>query len=172
MWCCRLYTVEVSSCRKCKWLTLFAGWVCGYEEEDYVFDSSKIMMLLMPLKYCSVAIWNGWVFFMSHQCNGVDPAHDWHYIIGVGKFNCSKDFDAKIMVMMMMTMTMVMIENLEGGRNVAAWRVHVRPPVEHVVGAENQLRGETWSSFWCRHLSSYCQNNPMSEKNQSNIYKV
>merc|ERR1719200_39972 len=27
---------------------------------------------------------------------------------------------------------------LEGGRNMAAWRVHVRPPVEHVVGAENQ----------------------------------
>ena len=72
---------------------------------------------------------------MSHQCNGVDPAHDWHYIIGVGKFNCSKDFDAKIMVMTMMTMTMVMIENLEGGRNMAAWRVHVRPPIEHVVGA-------------------------------------
>ena len=79
---------------------------------------------------------------MSHQCNGVDTAHDWHYIIGVGKFNCGKDFDAKIMVMMMMTMAMVMIENLEGGRNVATWRVHVRPPVEHVVGAENQLGGK------------------------------
>ena len=54
----------------------------------------------------------------------------------------AKILDAKTMVMMMMTMTMVMIENLEGGRNVAAWRVHVRPPVEHVVGAENQLGGK------------------------------
>ena len=43
---------------------------------------------------------------------------------------------------MMMTMAMVMIENLEGGRNVATWRVHVRPPVEHVVGAQNQLGGK------------------------------
>ena len=96
----------------------------------------------MPLKYCSLAILEWMIFFMSHQCNGVDTAHDWHYIIGVGRFNRSKDFDAKIMVMMMMKMTMVMIENLEGGRNVATWRVHVRPPIEHVVGAENQLGGK------------------------------
>ena len=82
-----------------------------------------------------------WMRFFSCHTNGVDTAHYRHYIIGVGKFNCYKDCDAKIMVMMM-TMTMVMIENLEGGRNMAAWRVYVRPPVEHVVGAENQLGGK------------------------------